>query len=321
MQIAARTKQPVANQYLDLVRSDGTVRHTLSYAAPLFDEHGRVRGVIDACVDITERKQLEDRLQNAEKYQSLALMAGGIAHDFNNLLTVILGNAASVALTLPAKSKGRDSLDDLQIAATRAADLVAQLLAFTGRFWCEVHPVVLTTEIRKLTTRIREIVAPAAAIRYDLSFDLPPIQAGATELQQIVECLVANAAEALPEDDSGAIEIRTSRCELSDRDIQILYPDAQLAPGTYVRLEVSDNGCGIPDEILARVFDPFFTTKFVGRGLGLSAVQGIVRALGGAIRLDSSLHHGTRAEVIFPARPADGDPVAGGAGRTAPARA
>ena len=147
MQIAARTQAPVADHYLDIVRSDGSVRRTLSYAAPLFDEKGNVRGVINACVDITERKQLEDRLQQAEKYQSLALMAGGIAHDFNNLLTVIMGNAASVAEGVPAHSTAAQALDDVQTAAAKAAELVKQLLAFTGRFWCEVRPFVLSAEI------------------------------------------------------------------------------------------------------------------------------------------------------------------------------
>src|SRR5918912_113605 len=117
MQVAARTKQPVANEYLEIVRADGTVVRTLSYAAPLFDESGNVRGVIDACIDITERKQLEDRLQQAEKYQSLALMSGGIAHDFNNLLTVIMGNAASLALSVPERSSAGRAVADVQAAA------------------------------------------------------------------------------------------------------------------------------------------------------------------------------------------------------------
>jgi signal transduction histidine kinase len=308
MQIAARTQAPVADHYLDIVRSDGSVRRTLSYAAPLFDEKGNVRGVINACVDITERKQLEDRLQQAEKYQSLALMAGGIAHDFNNLLTVIMGNAASVAVGVPAHSTAGQALDDVQIAAAKAAELVKQLLAFTGRFWCEVRPFVLSAEIETMAPQLREIVPTAVAIRYDLAPDLPLISAGATELRQVLESLVANAVEALTDRSRGVIQIRTSLCELSARDIAVMFPDAQLSAGTYVRLEITDNGCGIPDEILPRVFDPFFTTKFVGRGLGLSAVQGIVRAHGGAIRLDSSVHEGTRAELIFPARPTDPTP-------------
>jgi len=310
MQIAARTQAPVADHYLEIVRSDGSVRRTLSYAAPLFDEKGGVRGVINACVDITERKQLEDQLQNAEKYQSLALMAGGIAHDFNNLLTVIMGNAACVASMAPPRSKAGQALEDLQTAAAKAAELVKQLLAFTGRFWCEVRPLVLSAEIETLKPHLRELVPAAISIAYDLAPDLPVVQAGPTEFRQVVESIVLNAVDALAGQESGRIEIRTSRCELSARDIAVMYPDGHLAPGSYVRLEVTDNGCGIPEDILTRVFDPFFTTKFVGRGLGLSAVQGLVRAHRGDVRLDSSLDDGTRAELLFPIHPADPPPRA-----------
>ena len=116
-----------------------------------------------------------------------------------------------------------------------------------------------------------------------------------------MDALISNAVDAIGAK-SGTIEIRTCRFQLSQRDIQAMYPEWQLAPGTYVRLEVADTGGGIPDEILNRVFDPFFTTKFVGRGLGLSAVQGILRAHSGAIRIDSTIQHGTRMELIFPER-------------------
>jgi signal transduction histidine kinase len=299
MQVAARTGMPVANDFLDIVRSDGTVIHTLSYCAPLFDENGKVRGIIDACVDITQRQLLEDRLQQAEKYQSLALMAGGIAHDFNNLLTVIIGNAACIAADVPGKTAVGRSVADLRVAADRAAQLVSQLLAFTGRFWCEVQPLALSAEISRLMPHIREMVPQSIAIRYDLDANLPSVQAGAAELQHVLDALISNAVDAM-DGKPGTIEIRTSRLQLSQREIQVLYPDWQLAPGSYVRLEIADTGHGIPDEILNRIFDPFFTTKFVGRGLGLSAVQGILRAHRGAIRLDSTLNSGTRVELILP---------------------
>ncbi|MGO9256947.1 MAG: ATP-binding protein [Bryobacteraceae bacterium] len=308
MQVAARTGTSVANHYLDIVRNDGTVLHTLSYSAPLFDEKGEVRGVLNACVDITERTLLEDRLQQAEKHESLALMAGGIAHDFNNLLTVIIGNASSIAIGMPERSGATRAIADLQGAATGAAELVAQLLAFTGRIWCEAKPVALSAEIERMKSHIRQIVPPATSIRYDLAGDLPLIKASTVELRKVVENLVSNAVEALDKDGAGIIEIRTSRCELSARDMQVFYPDRQLTPGAYVRIEITDTGCGIPDENIPRVFDPFFTTKFLGRGLGLSAVQGIVRAHGGAVRLDSTLHHGTRVELILPTHAADPAP-------------
>jgi signal transduction histidine kinase len=301
MQIAARTAAPVDNCYLDIVRSDGAVVHTLSYAAPLFDEHGRVRGVIDACVDITPRVQLENRLQQAEKYQSLALMAGGIAHDFNNLLTVIIGNANSAAAQLPEASGPRLAIKDVEEAAGRAAELVAKLLAFTGRFWRETTPIDLSDEVARLLPRIREMVPSRIAIRSDLAPALPKVEAGSSAVQQILIALASNAVEALEGVETGEIVIRTMRLDIMEDEAGDAYADQGLTPGPHVCLEVSDTGSGIAEGILARVFDPFFTTKFVGRGLGLSAVHGIVRAHHGAVRLTSATNQGTRVEVIFPA--------------------
>jgi signal transduction histidine kinase len=313
MQIAARTRSAVANQELDIVRQDGSTIHTLSYSAPVFDENGNVRGVIDACVDITDRRraeeerrsflarrrELEQRVERAEKYRSLAQMAGGIAHDFNNLLTVIIGHANVLSMDLPASSGMSRSVADILAAANRAAELTSKLMAFTGHIWCDARPVNLSAEVSALHPAMREMAPPATELRFDLCPDLPVIHAGISEMQQVIHNLLENAAEAL-DGNPGVIEIRTSHCELSAGDLGILYPDQQLTAGRYVRLEVTDNGCGIPEEISGRVFDPFFTTKFVGRGLGLSAVQGIVRAHSGAIRVESSLHHGTRVEVVLP---------------------
>jgi two-component system cell cycle sensor histidine kinase/response regulator CckA len=314
MQLAARTGAPVANQELDIVRADGTVLNTLSYSAPLFDEKGAVRGVIDACVDITERKsadeerraflvrrrELEHRLVRAEKYSSLALMAGGIAHDFNNLLTVIIGHASLLASEVGPNTAAATKVADLLSAANRAAELTSRLLAFTGRIYCNAESVNLSVQVIAVQESIREMLPPTIQLELDLAPDLPLIQAGIPELQQVVHHLVENAVESLG-NEPGKISIRTSCCELSADQIENLYPDQQLPSGSYVKLEVTDNGCGIPEDIATRVFDPFFSTKFVGRGLGLSAVQGITRAHGGGVRLDSLPRRGTRVEIVLPA--------------------
>jgi C4-dicarboxylate-specific signal transduction histidine kinase len=313
MQLAARTGSPVTNLELDVVRGDGSVLHTLSYSAPVFDEQGKVRGVIDACVDITERKRAEDehklllhrerelqgRVERAEKYRSLALMAGGIAHDFNNLLTVIIGQSHLLASELGRHPEMARKVAEVRSAADRAAALTAQLLAFTGNVWWNAGPINLAEVIDSTRESLRERVPERVELRFQVSEHLPLIHAGMAEVQQILHHLVENAVDALGTG-GGNIEIRTTEGDLSAGDIEILYPDQQLPPGHYVRLEVADTGCGIPDEIASRIFDPFFTTKFVGRGLGLSAVLGIVRAHGGGIRLDSVLHRGTRVEIVFP---------------------
>jgi len=300
MQVAARTGKRILHASMDVVRADGSVLRTLSYAAPLFDEYGKVRGVINACVDVTEHRALESRLQSAEKYRSLALMAGGIAHDFNNLLTVIIGQASAISESLLEDSAAAHSARELTEAANRAARLVAQLMAFTGNLWFESQPLNLSAEIERMKTSLQNMLPAAANITYDLPADLPAFQAGQSEVEQVVINLVSNAAESLGHDRPGEIEIRVTACELSANDIRIMFPEQTLVPGEYVRLEVIDNGCGIPVELASRIFDPFFTTKFVGRGLGLSAVQGIVHAHGGGVRLVSSPNTGTRAEVVFP---------------------
>jgi signal transduction histidine kinase/sensor domain CHASE-containing protein len=317
MQVAARTGTPVENHELDIVREDGTAINTLSYSAPLFDEGGAVRGVINACVDITERKrtdeerraflvrqgELEQRLVRAEKYSSLALMAGGIAHDFNNLLTVIIGQASLLAFEMDAQSAAAMKLRELMSAANRAAELTSRLLAFTGEIWCNTEAVDLSVQLSEVQGKLREMTPPTIELELDLAPALPLIRAGIPELRQVIYHLVENAVEALG-NQAGKIEIRTSHCELTAERIESLFPYQQLTPGSYVRLDVIDNGCGIPEEIATRVFDPFFSTKFVGRGLGLSAVQGIVRAHGGGVWLDSLPTRGTRVEVFLPVDPA-----------------
>jgi len=313
MQVAARTGRPVEAQELDIIREDGTVVHTLSYAAPVFDEAGRVRGVINACVDITAQRHaeeerrtfaaregdLEQRLVRAEKYSSLALMAGGIAHDFNNLLTVIIGDASLLTFEIEPQSAAATKLGDLMAAAERAAELTARLLAFTGQIWCTTEAMDLSARVLSAESSIRGKVPPGVELQFELAENLPLIRAGFAEVQQVIDHLVENAVEAL-DGHPGTIAIRTGAGELSAEQIEIRYPDQHLAPGWYVALEVIDNGCGIPQEIMPRVFDPFFSTKFFGRGLGLSAVQGIVRAHGGGVLVDSLPRRGTRIEIRFP---------------------
>ncbi len=311
MQVAARTGRPISNRETDIVRGDGSMINTLSYSSPVFDESGGVRGVISACVDITERKRAEEERrsnlirrreleQRVEKYESLAMMAGGIAHDFNNLLTVIVGNANLLALDTPLDPQVSSRVAELLAAANRAAELTSRLLAFTGRIWCNAQPVDLSATVASAERTLRDLVPSNIELRCELGPDLPIIKADVSEIQQVLRNLVENAVEAF-DGSTGRIEIRVSACEFSGDGLSTLYPGEQLAPGRYVRLEVSDNGCGVPDKITARVFDPFFTTKFVGRGLGLSAAQGIIRAHGGGIRLASVVEHGTRVEIVLPA--------------------
>jgi signal transduction histidine kinase len=311
MQLAARTGKSMLDMELDIVRSDGSVLNTLSYAVPVFDGERGVRRVINAYVDVTERKrsererlELEDRLSRSEKYRSLAGMAAGVAHDFNNLLTTIIGYSELARRDI-ASNRAADSIRQVLGAAERAAQLVDQLLAYTGKAWFELTPLDLSAEVRSMSAQLSAMVPPHIALELELSPVLPPIQAGSRQVRQVLTNLMSNAIEAIGQS-SGVVQVRTGWCSLQAEDLERDYADQKLAPGTYVRLEVRDTGGGVPSEVAARVFDPFFTTKFLGRGLGLSAAHGIMLAHWGGIRLDSTGMLGTCVQAIFPVATAEG---------------
>lgn len=299
MQMAASTGKPVLDVELDIVREDGSVLNTLSYSVPVIDPDGNLRRVINVCVDMTERKSLEERLVRAEKYRSLALMAGGVAHDFNNLLTAILGNTEIARGEISPLSTAGIAIGQILAAGNRAAALVGQLLAYTGHGWIELKPLDLSAEIRGLARDLRAMAPDQVLLKFELAADLPPLQAGARELQHVLTNLVTNSLESIGEQ-QGIVRIRTHKVRLSAMDLARDYPDQKLVSGSYVGLEISDSGAGVPSELAGRVFDPFFTTKFMGRGLGLSEVQGVMRAHRGGVRLDTSSARGACVQVVFP---------------------
>ncbi len=182
----------------------------------------------------------------------------------------------------------------------RAADLTRQLLAYAGRARARVRTVNLSAAVREVGSLVRSSIPPHVEVRMQLDDCLPNIRADAVQLQQIIMNLIINAAEAVPSDRKGAVTVKTSRKRIDDSYIAQIIAGDELTPGEYVSLEVEDNGSGMDDATRARIFDPFFTTKVKGRGLGLSAVLGIVRAHHGAIRLYSSLGKGTVFRVLLP---------------------
>jgi two-component system cell cycle sensor histidine kinase/response regulator CckA len=300
MQMAASTGKAVMGVELDIARDDGSTLNTLSYSVPVIDPDGNLRRIIHVCVDLTERKSLEERLVRAEKYRSLALMAGGVAHDFNNLLTAILGNAELAYAEVPPGSNLEQCLKAVICEANRAAELVGQLLAYTGHRWLTLQALNLSAEIQSFAGHLRGMTPNQVDVEFELATDLPFVRAGARELQHVLTNLMANAIEAIGEA-RGTVKIRAEKCYLSAGDLARDYPDQDLVSGEYVRLEISDSGAGVSSEVATQIFDPFFTTKFMGRGLGLSEVQGIMRAHHGGIRFDSSSANGTQVQAIFPA--------------------
>ncbi len=232
--------------------------------------------------------------------ESLGLLAGGIAHDFNNLLAAIMGNIDLALLEIPEQSSAHEDIQAAVTATKRAADLVQQMLAYAGKGSFLIERVDLPSLIQKTTRMLQSSISKDAQLQFHFPESLPAIEADATQVRQVVMNLVINASEAL-ENQTGSIQISAGVEEAKELPLAHLWPHAPLPAGPYVYLEVRDSGVGIPPDRLKKIFDPFFSTKFIGRGLGLAAVLGIVRSHKGAIQVNSVPGKGTTFRALFPA--------------------
>ncbi len=253
--------------------------------------------------DITERKRMEERLRESQKLESLGILAGGIAHDFNNLLTSILGNISFARDSAATREEIDEFLARAEEAGQFAAGLVRQMLAFTGKGQLLVGPVDLSEVARNAFSLVRGSARYEIEFGLDLADDLPAIRADSTQLQQVAMNLLLNAAEAIA--GPGKVLVRTCVSEIDSETAGLSCDVGRLQPGLDVVLEVQDSGTGIEQDVRPRIFDPFFTTKFPGRGMGLAAVAGIVRLLGGAIRISSQPGAGTTFTVLLPTCPGE----------------
>jgi two-component system cell cycle sensor histidine kinase/response regulator CckA len=247
-----------------------------------------------------ERRSLEAQFQQAQKMESLGILAGGIAHDFNNLLMGILGNAEIALRDLSPDSAVRGCIQDIETAGRRAADLTKQMLAYSGKGFFHTEILDLNTLITETEHLLRSAASSKATFELDLAKDLAATKGDATQVRQVVMNLITNASESLG-DETGHISIRTGMRECNADFLKDSLSLNDPEPGPYVWFEVSDTGCGMTKETSGKIFDPFFTTKFTGRGLGLSAVLGIVRGHNGAIMLKSQIGQGTTFSVYLPA--------------------
>jgi two-component system cell cycle sensor histidine kinase/response regulator CckA len=247
-----------------------------------------------------EQERLRAQLLQVQKLHSLGLLAGGIAHDFNNILTAILGGASTALLNLATDSPARKDLELVIAAAQRAAALTRQMLAYAGKAHVEVRAIDLSTHVREIATLLETTVPKKVQLRLEVSNDLPAIEADLAQIQQVVMNLVINGAEAIG-DQQGTVLVTTGVQHLDEAVAVELFPADSIAPRKYVFLEVRDTGQGMDEATKTKIFDPFFTTKFTGRGLGLAAVLGIVRAHRGALEVTSSVGCGTTFKVFFPA--------------------
>lgn len=263
--------------------------------------------VIAIIRDITERRnaeikriELESRIQHTQKLESLGVLAGGIAHDFNNILLAILGNADLALMSLSDTSPARSSLNKIVNAATTAADLTRQMLAYSGRSDYEVLPLDLNKVVVELAHLLKVSISKKAVLKYRLADQLPLIMADGAQISQILMNLITNASEAIG-DTSGIISITTGAMHCDESYLCTTELSTVSGENMYVYVEVSDTGCGIDKSVKTQIFEPFFTTKYTGRGLGLSSVLGIIRAHKGAIKVYSEKGEGTTFKILIPA--------------------
>lgn len=247
--------------------------------------------------DVTERRRLEERLNQAQRLEAIGRLSGGIAHDFNNLLTVIIGQSSALLEDSQNESVLRAGLESINHAAERAAMLTTQLLAFSRRQVLQPKIMNLNTEVANLDKMLRRLIGEDIRISTSMAPDLWMIKADPGQIGQVIMNLTLNARDAMP--DGGVLTVETQNIELNESSSP---ENCGAAPGSYVMLRVADTGLGMEQETMARIFDPFFTTKEQGKGtgLGLSTVHGIVTQSGGHICVDSEKERGSSFRIYLP---------------------
>ena len=293
-----------------LITRDGRERSIADSGAPIRDQHSRVIGVVLVFRDVTEQYRMEDELFKAKKLEAVGVLAGGIAHDFNNLLTAIQGNLSLIGLALPPEEENiRSLVQGAEKASIRAGTLTRQLLTFAKGG----SPVRKTTDIVAVIKDSAEFVlrGSSCACQYDFAAELWPVEIDSGQISQVVQNIVINAGQAMPE--GGVIEVRGRNVAAGD---PALPPHLQLAGNRYVRIDIRDHGPGIAADQLERVFDPYFSTKEKGSGLGLAISHSIIDRHSGQITASSLPGQGTTFTFFLPASADRPAAEAGGADRS-----
>ena len=268
--------------------------------SPILDANGAVVSHVVIMHDITEQTENARKLEHTQRLESLGVLAGGIAHDFNNILTAIMGNAALAERSLDITSPARGKLATIEASAQRAADLCQQMLAYSGKGNFVVKTINLSGLTDEMLHLIEVSIEKNVVIKYHLTDNLPAVDVDVAQIQQVILNLITNANEAIGHK-SGVISFSTGVMHADRSYLDESFCDDGIAEGRFVYIEVSDTGCGMNREIIEKIFDPFFTTKFTGRGLGMSAVLGIVRGHHGALRVYSEPGKGTTFKMLLPA--------------------
>ncbi len=301
------TEETLRGQDDFFVHKDGRILPVTCSTAPIRGD-GSVAGAVLVVRDISEQRdaelalrEKEEAFRQAQKLESIGVLAGGIAHDFNNLLTGIMGNAglARRAVLSGRYERATDMLQDVLKASERAADLTRQLLAYAGKGQFVIQPVDVCKLVTEVSTLIRASISKRITLVMDIPEECPPIKGDRTQLQQLIMNLVINGGEAVG-DRPGTLTVRIRTEHFTERRERLRTAGFPISAGDYVRIDVIDTGEGMDKETRDRIFEPFFTTKFLGRGLGLSAALGIVRGHHGAIGVLSEADKGTTFTVLVP---------------------
>jgi PAS domain S-box-containing protein len=294
----ARRLAGLAERYeVQIRRKDGELVWTEITGTPLRDPEGAVVGTLGALTDISARKALQEQLLQSQKMEAVGRLAGGVAHDFNNLLTAIKGFTELLLLDFDEVDPRRCFITEIQAAANRAASLTRQLLAFSRKQVLQPRVLDLNTSVLDMEKMLRRLIGEDVTLETLLNADPTRVKADAGQVEQVILNLAVNARDAMPQ--GGRITVATTSVRLTAEQIPL---HADVEPGRYVALTVSDTGTGIDEKTRARIFEPFFTTKPQGKGtgLGLSTVYGIVQQSGGFIELESEMGQGSTFRILLP---------------------
>lgn len=288
--------EPFAGYETRRIRRDGTYIDVSITAAPMHDPAGRVTGIMSLLEDITERKQLREQYLHAQRLESIGRLAGGVAHDFNNLLTAILGYSELCALNLSSDDPIYGYVEQIRKAGERATSLTRQLLAFARRQIFEPRVINLNDLTLEMDKLLRRVLGEDIELVTVLAPDLLSVRADPGQMEQVLLNLAVNARDAMPL--GGRLTIETANVVL---DAAYARGHAEVAPGPYVMVAVTDTGIGMSREVMEHIFEPFFTTKSEkGTGLGLATCHGIVKQSGGHIWVYSEPGRGTTFKVYLP---------------------
>ena len=279
-------------------RKDGSIFYEKAVISPILDQDGNITNFMAIKEDVTEKRELEQRMRQAQKMEAIGTLAGGIAHDFNNILMPVLGYAELCQMMLPEGSEIKAYVGEIEAAARRARDLVQQILTFSRQAPREHLAIDIVPIVKETFKLLRAVVPATISIEQDIRCGLARIMGDPVEIHQVLMNLCVNAQHAMPDGGVMTLGIRLVSFQEERRDCSPV-----LSPGRYVEISVKDTGCGIDQRDLPKIFEPYFTTKETGKGtgLGLAVVHGIVTNAKGAIRVRSKKGEGSEFYVYFPA--------------------